>query len=274
MTDNQDKSLNKGNEKPARNIKGSGNNENVKKLKKPNPSVHKKEISKKGEVQAKSGVKKIVRHRSKTEKFLRKFGIFLLVIFAFSSVYLFWLYAMPPILNKSLTPDKISEYISPKIGFYVQCETAKFTTDNNFNIGLKVNNLKVFYPVADKAQQTDEKHLFLKARSAEFELPFIPLLMKTIKFNTFNINTVSIELFQDEEGKYGYLSNIREQFNPQMPKYVLEIPQINLNAYSIKNFNLSDGSYKKENGEVIELNPIDIKGVLEDAKYSNSIKIR
>lgn len=215
--------------------------------------------------------KKILVKRTKTQKVFRKYGAFLIIFFLSSMLYFAWLYGVPAILNANLTQTKINNYLEKRVGFKIDYKDSKFYTTNTLDFGVRFKDLKLLYP---GSSILDDKGLFLQTRLATFEIPAIPLLMRTIRFNEFAFRTTKINLYQDETGKYFYLENIKKNFNPQMPKYILEIPTITIYSYNIANYNKKTSQFKKTRGDVLNIKPSQSREVLREAKNSTTIMLR
>jgi len=215
--------------------------------------------------------KKILVKRTKSQKMFKKYGGFLIVFFLASMIYFAWLYGVPAILNARITPAKVNNFLENKIGFKVDYKDAKFYTTNTLDFGVRFKDLKLLYP---GSSILNDKGLFLQSRLAIFEIPAIPLAMKTIRFKEFALRTTKINLYQDETGKYFYLQNIKKNFNPQMPKYILEIPTISIYSYNIANFNKKTSEFKRTRGDVMNIKPSQSKEVLREAPKSNTIMLR
>lgn len=228
--------------------------------------VVKKKIVKKKVVQKKAFTKK-----SKSQKFLKKYGLFLLLFFLFSIMYFAWLYGVPAILNSTVTNKNVNDFIERKIGYKVDYSSSNFYTTNTLAVGVKFKDLRLLFP---GSKITSDQGLFMKSRLAVFEMPIVPFLMKTIRFNEFTFRTVIINLYQDDNGKYFYIDNIKQHFNPQMPKYIFEIPNIEIYSYSINNFNKKTEKFKKMRGDEMIIKPSQTKEVLREAPKSSSIMLR
>ncbi|MCR5261043.1 MAG: hypothetical protein K6C94_04320 [Candidatus Gastranaerophilales bacterium] len=215
--------------------------------------------------------KKILVKRTKSQKMIRKYGGFLIIFFLSSMIYFTWLYGVPALLNAHITQKKVNNFLEKRIGFKVDYKDAKFYTTNSVDFGVRFKDLKLYYP---GSSTINDKGLFLQSRLAIFEIPAIPLAMKTIRFKEFVFRTTKINLYQDETGKYFYLQNIKKNFNPQMPKYILEVPTIEIYAYNILNYNKKTGSFQKKRDSEMIIRPEQSKEVLREAPKSNTIMLR
>lgn len=221
--------------------------------------------------QANKQTKKILRKRSKFQKFLRKYSLLLILFFAFSITYFSWTYLVPAVLNFKITSTDVNDFFQPRIGFKVDFSNSVYYTTPQLGIGVRLKNLKLVYP---EGRLDDEKMLFLKSRSAIFEVQAIPLLMKTIKFNEFSLRSVNANLYQNKDGKYAYLEQFKSHFNPNAKKYLLEVPDITILSYNMPSFNEQTKEFKKKRGTKMEIPAKMVKEVLQEAPQSNTIMIR
>lgn len=181
------------------------------------------------------------------------------------------MYGFPAYLNKTYTPKKVTAFTESHLGFRAFYDEAMYYTTPTLGVGVKFKDLKVMYP---GASPKSDQGLFMKVRLATFEIQMIPFLMKTIRFNQCGFRTVMVNLYQDENNKYLYIENIKKHFNPQMPKYILEVPTIEISSYSLDNFNKNTGAYKKTRGNIMRITPAQAKAVLKNAPKSNTIMLR
>lgn len=196
-----------------------------------------------------------------------KFLVFLIILFCICFCDLLWTYIVPICLNSKYPTDVISKSLSEKLGFNVKASSSNFYTTQSLSVGLNINNLVLSYPQAPK------KYEFLNSRVATFEFPLIPYILKTLKFNKFDFRIVEIELYQDENGNYVYLDQIKNGFNPNMKDYQLEVPTINLVRYTFKNFNAKTQDFKVLKGKKKVISPSVSKLVLKETK-EKSIRIK
>ena len=219
----------------------------------------------------KKKLKKIVRNQSKSKKFIKKYGFALVLFFVFSCIYFTWIYGVPAILNKSMTTTKVNNFIEKRLGFKIDFSDSTYYTTPTLDIGVKFKNFKLFYP---GSYVTSDDGLFLKARLVSLEVPVIPYLLKTIRFNELSLRTVIVNCYQNENGQYAYIENIKNNFNPQMPNYLLEVPKITISSYSINSYNSKTHVYKKNRGNVMTISPSQTKSVLQSSINSNTIMLR
>lgn len=215
--------------------------------------------------------KKVLRKKSKVKKFFKKYGVFLIIFFVFSAFYLGWTYLFPSILNFKITSTDVNDFLQPRIGFKVDYSNAKYYTTPALGVGVRVKNLKLVYP---EGRLDDEKMLFMKSRNAVFEVPIIPLMMKTIKFNEFSLRSVSANLYRNKDGKYAYLEHFKSHFNPNAKKYLLEIPDIMILSYNMPSFDEQTKQFTKKRGAQMRIPSKTVKEVLKEAPKSNTIMIR
>ncbi len=210
--------------------------------------------------------------KSKPSPFFRRFGVFLIIFFISSFIYLFWLYILPFCLNNQITEDKINNFIKPRLNLTARMVSSDIYTTPSLGIGIKVKDLKLIYPGA--ASISSEERVFLNAKSAFFEIAFIPYLMKTIKFNEFLLRGVSVNTYQNENGQYAYKEHFIANFNPSMEKYVLEVPTITLLSYTFDNYNQQTGEFKKEAGSSMVIKPITTKSLLSKSQWAKTIILK
>lgn len=215
--------------------------------------------------------KKVLRKKSKFKKIFKKYGIMLIVFFVFSLSYLSWTYLVPGILNFKITHSDINDFLQPKIGYKVDFASSNFYTTPKLGIGVRFKNLKLVYL---DGRIDDDSKLFLKAKSAIFEVPVIPLLMKTIKFNEFSLRSVNANLYRDNNGKYAYLEQFKVHFNPNLKKYILEVPDIEIISYNMPSFNAQTGVYTKDRGAKMTIQAKTIKEILKEFPNSSTVMIR
>lgn len=215
--------------------------------------------------------KKILRKKSRLKRIFEKYGIFLILFFVFSLTYLTWMHVVPAIMNFKISGSDINNFLQPKIGFKVDSSNAHFYTTPLLGVGVKMKNFKLIYP---EGRIDDEKMLFLKARVATFEVPLIPLMMRTIKFNEFSLRSVNANLYQDKDGKYVYLEEFKHGFNPNAKKYLLEVPDIVITSYNMPSYNAKTGVMTKKRGAQMIIPANTVKKELKAAPKSTSIIIR
>lgn len=215
--------------------------------------------------------KRIVRKKTGLEKMFRKYGVLLILFFVFSTTYLSWMYLVPAILNFKITTADVNDFLQPKIGFKIDYSNSKYYTTPQLAVGVRFKNFKLIYP---EGRLDDEKMLFLKARQAIFEIPVIPFLMKTIKFNEFSLRSVNASLYQDKNGKYVYLEQFKKNFNPDAKKYLLEVPDITILSYNMPSFNEQTQKFTKKNGAKMKIPAKAVKEAIKSAPKSNTIIIR
>lgn len=215
--------------------------------------------------------KKILRKKSRLKRIFEKYGVFLILFFVLSLSYLTWMHIVPAIMNFKISGTDINNFLQPKIGFKVDSTNAHFYTTPLLGVGVKMKNFKLIYP---EGRIDDEKMLFLKARVATFEVPLIPLMMRTIKFNEFSLRSVNANLYQDKNGKYVYLEEFRNGFNPNAKKYLLEVPDIVITSYNMPSYNAKTGTMTKKRGAQMIIPANTVKKELKSAPKSTSIIIR
>ena len=172
-----------------------------------------------------------------------------------------WIYFVPFYLNLKYPVNEISKTLSSQIGFQVKAKESKFYTTQSFDIGLKLSNLELSYPKTTFS----EKYSFLKSKFANFEIQYIPYLLKTVKFNKFEFHIAEVELYQDENGNYVYINRIKSDFSPKMKNYQLEVPEIVLTTYTFNNFNAQTQEYKVLTGRKKVISPSVSKLILKEA---------
>lgn len=215
--------------------------------------------------------KKILRKKSRLKRIFEKYGIFLILFFVFSLTYLTWMHIVPAVMNFKISGSDINNFLQPKIGFKVDSSNAHFYTTPLLGVGVKIKNFKLIYP---EGRIDDEKMLFLKARVATFEVPLIPLMMRTIKFNEFSLRSVNANLYQDKDGKFVYLEEFKNGFNPNAKKYLLEVPDIVITSYNMPSYNAKTGVMTKKRGAQMIIPANTVKKELKAAPKSTSIIIR
>ena len=215
--------------------------------------------------------KKILRKKSRLKRIFEKYGIFLILFFVFSLTYLTWMHIVPAVMNFKISGSDINNFLQPKIGFKVDSSNAHFYTTPLLGVGVKIKNFKLIYP---EGRIDDEKKLFLKARVATFEVPLIPLMMRTIKFNEFSLRSVNANLYQDKDGKFVYLEEFKNGFNPNAKKYLLEVPDIVITSYNMPSYNAKTGVMTKKRGAQMIIPANTVKKELKAAPKSTSIIIR
>lgn len=188
------------------------------------------------------------------------FLIFLFILLFVLICDLIWIYFVPFYLNSKYPVTEVSKFLSKKVGFQVKAKGSKFYTTQSFNIGLKLNNLELSYPKTTFS----EKYTFLKSRFSNFEIQYIPYLLKTIKFNKFEFHIAEVELFQDENGNYVYINHIKSDFKPKMKNYQLEVPEIVLTTYTFNNFNAQTQEFKVLRGKKKVISPSVSKLILKE----------
>ena len=194
-------------------------------------------------------------------------ALMLFMFFFAAGAYLLWTYAVPIYLEGKYDAFEISKNIGSKIGFDMQCEDVKFYTTPSLSVGADINNLVLNYP------STREKYEFLKAKRLIVEVPLIPLFSKTIKFNKFTLKSLLVNLYQDENGNYPFIQQIKNDFNPKLPQYELIVPPIEIIGYSFKNFNAQTMQYKEFSGKNKTITAYQSKEVLEKVNQK-TIKIK
>ena len=219
----------------------------------------------------KKRLKKIVRNQSKSKKFFKKYGLSLAIFFILAIIYFFWIYGVPAILNSTVTLNKVNSFLEPKLGFKVDYSNSNFYTTPTLSIGVKFKNLKLFYP---GSYISNDEGLFLQSRLTTVEMPIIPYMLKTIKFNELSLRTVKVNCYQNENGQYAYIENIKSNFNPQMPNYLLEVPEIVISSYNISNFNKKTQTFKKDRGNIMKIKAAQTKAILKSGKNAHSIMLR
>lgn len=215
--------------------------------------------------------KKINRHQSKLHRFLKKYRALLIVFFVMSFIYLSWTYVVPFTLNCAITDDKINDFIHSKIGYKVDFKTSNFYTTPSLDIGIKISNLKLIYP---QATIDDTKNTFLKARVAVIEVPIVPLLLRTISFNEFSLRSVNANLFKDSKGQYIFIQYIKDNFNPNAPKYVLKVPDIIITSYLMPSYDDQTKTFTRNKGTYLKLSSERVKAVLKETNKAQDIKIQ
>lgn len=215
--------------------------------------------------------KKILRKKSRLKRIFQKYGVFLILFFVISLSYLSWMHVVPAIINFKVTGTDINNFLQPKIGFKVDSTNTHFYTTPKLAVGVRFKNFKLIYP---EGRIDDEKMLFLKARVAVFEVPLIPLMLRTIKFNEFSLRSVNANLYQNKNGEYAYLKQFKSSFNPNAKKYLLEVPDITILSYNMPSYSEQTKSFTKKRGALMKIPAQTVKKVLQDAPNSKSIMIR
>ena len=215
--------------------------------------------------------KKILRKKSRLKRIFQKYGLFLILFFVISLSYLSWMHVVPAIINFKVTGTDINNFLQPRIGFKVDSTNAHFYTTPKLAVGVRFKNFKLVYP---EGRIDDEKMLFLKARVAIFEVPLIPLMLRTIKFNEFSLRSVNANLYQNKNGEYAYLKQFKSSFNPNAKKYLLEVPDITILSYNMPSYSEQTKSFTKKRGALMKIPAQTVKKVLQDAPNSKSIMIR
>lgn len=186
-------------------------------------------------------------------------GILIAVFFVLSACYFSWMYAVPFFLNMKVSQESVSKFFQQKFNYMSDYYSANVYTTPSLGLGVKFTDFNLLYPNANAS--TDEG-VFLKSKSAIFEVAAVPLLLKTIKFNQILFRGVSINTFQNAQGEYAYQEHIKYNFNPNMRKYVLEVPEIKLLSYSFINYNQQTDTFKKDFGSSYTIRPMDTKNLL------------
>lgn len=194
--------------------------------------------------------------------------LILIVFFLSAGLYLLWTYAVPVYLESKYDSSEICKYLSPRLGFEMKCESVDFYTTPALAVGANINHLILNYP-----SDTKEKFEFFKTKQLNIEIPLIPYLSKTIKFNKFVLKSLVVNLYQDETGSYPFIKQIQQNFNPEMRQYELVVPKIEIVGYAFKNFNAQTGEYKVISGKNKTISASTSKEVLEHS-MQQSIKIK
>jgi len=224
-----------------------------------------KKIDKKS---TKKVVNKPIKSSNPKSMFSGFYGKFLIFFFLLSGLYLSWTYIVPFYLDKKYPQDVVCKNLGSKLGFDLKCDNLSYYTTPSLSVGMDFSHLILYYP-----SSKIKKDEFMKVRKASFELPLIPFLMRTIKFNKFDLRSTIVSLYQDEQGNYVYLRQIQSEFNPQMPKYELVVPKISLIGYAFKNFNAQTQEYKVLSGKEKNIPASVSKDVLSKAN-NKTIKLR
>lgn len=209
--------------------------------------------------------------KTKSQRFFKRYGVLLIIFFICSGIYFAWMYGVPAYFNWVCTPTKVNNFTEKHLGFSAYYKDSRFYTTPTLGLGVKFRDLKVMYP---GSSPKSEQGLFMRVRLATFEVAAIPLMMRTIRFNHCGFRTAMVNLYQDEKNKYFYIENIKKHFNPQMPKYVLEVPTIELSSYSINNYNKNTDTFKKDKGNIMRITPAQTKGVLQNAPNAKTIMLK
>lgn len=215
--------------------------------------------------------KRIIRKKTRLERMFRKYGVLLVLFFTFSIIYFGWMYLVPAVLNFKITTTDVNDFLQPKIGFKIDYTNSVYYTTPDLAVGVRLKNLKLVYP---EGRLDDDKMLFLRARQAIFEVPVIPFLMKTIKFNEFSLRSVNANLYQDKNGKYVYLEQFKKNFNPNAKKYLLEVPDITILSYNMPSFNEQSHTFTKKSGAKMRIPAKAVKEAIKSAPKSNTIMLR
>lgn len=227
--------------------------------------IVKKTIKKKIKKTAENKVDKIAKNNTKS-LFSGFYGKFLILFFLLSGIYLSWTYIVPIYLSNKYPQEVVCKNLGSKIGFDIKCDNLTYYTTPSLNIGMEFSNSILYYP-----SSKIKKDEFMKIRKSTFEIPLIPLLMKTIKFNKFDLKSTIVNLYQNEQGDYVFIQNIQSNFNPQMPKYELKVPKIKLIGYAFKNFNAQTQEYKVLSGKEKNIPISATKDVLNNANNKTII---
>lgn len=222
------------------------------------------------DVKAKNGkVDKVVNNKNQSSKLFRKFGFVFVLFFIFSALYFSWLYIAPFIFESKISDEDVVDFIKSKFNFKAEYSLLSCKTTPSVSLDVILKDFRLSYPEGDGSDA-----VFLKSKSLEVEVPLIPLMMKTIKFNKFILRGVYVSTFQDSEGKYVYQEYIKNNFNPAMPQYVLEVPSIKLIAYTFDNYNQQTDTYKKDGGNSLIIKPIESKLVLQKSPNASTIILK
>lgn len=189
-------------------------------------------------------------------------GVLVAIFLVLSACYFSWMYAVPFFLNMKVSQESVSRFFQQKFNYMSDYYSANVYTTPSFGLGVKFTDFNLLYPNANTS--TDEG-AFLKSKSAVFEVAVIPLLLKTIKFNQILFRGVSINTFQNAQGQYAYQEHIKANFNPNMNKYILEVPEIKLLSYSFINYNQQTDTFKKDFGSSYTIRPMDTKNLLSQS---------
>lgn len=206
-------------------------------------------------------VKKKKRNIKKERKSFLKgsAGVIIAIFFALSACYFSWMYAVPFFLNMKVSKESVNNFFQQKFNYMSDYYSANVYTTPSLGLGIRFIDFNLIYP---NENASNDESVFLKSKSAIFEVAAIPLLLKTIKFNQVLFRGVNINTFQNIHGKYAYQEHIKTHFNPNMNKYVLEVPEIKLLSYSFINYNQQTDSFKKDFGNSYTVRPMDTKKLL------------
>lgn len=223
------------------------------------------------DLQEKDGIKKITRNKSKQRKFWDKYGVAVVFTIIFAFIYSIWIFIVPFGLNFKINETKLNSFMGSKFNMSFDCSSTRVYTTPTLGLGLVIKNPKVYFGKEDN--KTDE-NLYFKARTVDMEVQAIPFLMKSVKFNKFVVRNLSAAVYQNADGKFSYVSHIQENFNPQMKKIMVYVPDVELKNFAFKKYSDLTGDYKVDSGLEGNIKASVIKEVLQQSNKVTDIMLR
>ncbi|MGN0030805.1 MAG: AsmA-like C-terminal region-containing protein [Candidatus Gastranaerophilaceae bacterium] len=142
----------------------------------------------------------------------KKYGIpTLSVVGGLYALFLLSPLAVSPILN-SYTQN-IQDAIKTNAGFESSIDNISFVTSWNLSAGVKVKNLSLSIPEADKP--------FLQAENAGVRLALLPLLCKKIQIDSISAKSLNTDIVVKDDGNFLLLDAIPKQNSEQATSFEL-----------------------------------------------------
>lgn len=220
---------------------------------------------------SKDGIKKIQRNKTKKQKIWDKYGIAIIFTVIFMFIYSIWLYIVPLGLNFNVNEISINKFVQSKFNLSFDCVSTKAYTTPTFGMGVVIRGPKFYFGNEDN--KTDET-LYFKAKNMTIEIQAIPYLLKTVKFNKFIIRNLNASVYQDVNGKFPYITHVQSSFNPQMKKFMVYIPDVELVNFAFKKYSDFTGEYKVDSGIDGNIKASVIKEVLQQSDRITDIMLR
>ncbi len=197
---------------------------------------------------------------------LKKYGI--PVVSVIAGLYVLFLASplvVSPILN-SYSP-KIVDMIKTTAGFETEIDNLSFVTAPNLSAGVKVKNLVLSLPGAEKP--------FLSAQDAGVRLALLPILVRKIQLDSIFAKSVNSELVVKNNGDFLILDAIPKTQDTGAQAFELplgltlsnHLPNINANTYKISLVDDTTGAPYYIEGENLK-----VKDFILDKKVKFSTK--
>lgn len=244
------------------------------KIKSATDSVSKEaaEDSEKNDNSEKDGIKKITRNKSKQRKFWDKYGVAIIFTGVFAFFFGLWMYIAPIAISFKVNDLYFEKMLKSKFGLSLDCSGTRIYTTPTLGVGINIKNPKVYFGTNEDSKI--DENLYFKAKSVNMEIQAIPYFMKTIKFNSFVIRNLNASIYQDADGKFSYVSNIRNNFNPQMKKIMVYVPDIELKNFAFKKYSDLTGDYKVDSGLEGNIKASVVKEVLQQSDKVTDVMLR